>query len=191
MADPVARDQPAGQFPIPARHQHDGAAVHDRRVQAVHHAGDVEHRHHAQADRLGAGKAPQCGADDVGHQGAVAVHAALGQTGCARGVRQDRQIVRLRGMRPGPMAGSKRIGPACARQSGSGVRQVGVSAQPLIESRRRRILRIDQRGITHRLAVPRHQQLLQPLVGWQLGVCSDHASRPVRRCRSSPWFAGH
>ncbi len=131
--DPVARDQPPRELAIPARHEHHGRAGIDRAEHAVEHAGDVEHRHHAQAQRLGRAVAPLA-ADRVGHQGAMGVHAALGQTGRARGVGQQRQVVGRRGVRAGHALRGERIGPADVAG-----RQLDIGPKPGFHRRRRRV----------------------------------------------------
>ena len=149
VRDAVLRDEPAAELAIPARHEDDGRAGVHRAEHAVEHAGDVEHRHDAEADRLrAAGEAPLA-ADDVVHQGAMRVHAAFRHPGRSRRVGQERQIVRLRLMRPGLQSLRQRFGPA--RAAG---RQRRIGAQPGVHRRRRRVGLGDGAG-RHRVDVAR------------------------------------
>lgn len=76
VRDAVARDQPPGQLAVPVRHQHDGRGRMHRAQHTAHQAGDVEHRHNAQAHQLGPAAAPLAG-HGVVHQRSLCVHAAL------------------------------------------------------------------------------------------------------------------
>ena len=95
MADPPLRNQLPGVFPVPARHQHNGRTRINAGVHHRHHAGDVKQRHHAQSNVFVGGVVPHAAGHGVVHDAAVRVHAALGQSGGAAGVRQHRQVVRL------------------------------------------------------------------------------------------------
>ena len=180
VADAVARDQPPGQHAVPARHHHHRRAAPGRRQHAVDHAGDVEEGHHAQRDRLGADMAPQRAADDVGHQRAVGVHAALGQAGGAGGVGQQHQVVGPGEVRSRRQAGGQRVGPA-----GGALGQGRLGLQQRLHRRRHRQVRIDPAIRAEHVVPAGHQQRAQALrlgqarVGLahhlgQLGRADDH-----------------
>ena len=51
-SQPVALDELRGDVTIPAAHEHDRAALIQRRVHAALHAGDVEERQHDELTRV-------------------------------------------------------------------------------------------------------------------------------------------
>ena len=112
VRDPVVRDQPPGELAVPARHQHHRGAGIDRAEHAVEHAGDVEHRHHAEAQRLGRAVAPL----------AADACSPSGCDGCACSPWAGRSCPRCRAGAPGRRApavcgpgaqlGGERVGPA-------------------------------------------------------------------------------
>ena len=154
------------QLAIPARHEHHGAARVHRAEHAVEHAGDVEHRHDAEHDRLRpAGVAPLA-ADRVVHQRAMRVHAALRQAGRARGVGQQREIVGAGAMRArardrAPIASSQRVQPAGSGGSARSHASIAVG---------RRVGRGHLAGGRHRVGVARRDDRAHALVLGQRGV---------------------
>ena len=175
----MVRDQPARKLAVPARHQHLSRAAVHRAQHAVHHAGDVEHRHHAEADRFGRGVAPLT-AHRVVHQGPVRVHAALGQAGRARGVGQHREVVGARRVRTGREAHRQHVVPA---QAALGQRRI--RAQPGVHRRWRRVGRIE-RAFRHGIRVARHQHVARARFGCELRLRLSHRGGEVGAADDDP-----
>ena len=81
VGNAVALHEFGGDIPVPAGHQHDGAAGVDRGVHAVLHPRDVEERQHAQGDARHRRSVPNAPSHERRLQGAVRVDAAFRLSG--------------------------------------------------------------------------------------------------------------
>jgi hypothetical protein len=154
----VARDEPPGQFAIPARQQDRGGARADRGVHAEQHAGDVEHRHHPERHVGGADAIPDLRRMHVVADRAMGVHAALGLARGARRVAQGHQVIGITDVVRCVEGVGHRVAPV--QRPG---RHIGGGPQPALPGRGRGIVGREFGG--HRVGVVGHQQPLQPRVG--------------------------
>jgi len=170
VRDLKARDRATRQFTIPARQDHDRAAMEHRAQHAIEQSGDMEHRHHGQTHGFGRCPSPDAATTGIGHQGAVAVHATLGQPGGARGIGQQRQIVRLGRMR----ARLQRLRQRGRPMAGTGHDGWAV-LDPCSHRVRHRHARIDTAmAVDQGIGVARHEQRRQLLRGRQRGIGLVH-----------------
>ena len=107
--DAVALDQLCGGIAVPARHQHRGRAELDRDVHVRLHAGEVEHRQHAQHHALARGRRPEAGRRcwSRGCSNASACSPSAG-----RSCRRYRAVPQDRRGRPGAAPGTRPAGNA-------------------------------------------------------------------------------
>ena len=150
---------------VPARHQHQAGPEQNTGVHDADHTRDVKHGHHAQGHVFRCAIAPQGTGHGVVHDGAMRVHAALGQAGGATGVGQDGQVIRL-GLRRRQVhrRGCHQVRPRMHLT----IRQFGQS--PYRQQPRppglRHVFGADGIGSKH-IGELRHHQMLQTLIGRQ------------------------
>ena len=138
----------------------------DGGVHHADHAGDVEHRHHTQADIFSRSIAPHLAGAGVVHRPAVQVHAAFGQAGGAAGVGQDGQIVVARQVRAGFAALGHQFVPGMALAIGQR-RQRVARQQPVAPGRGH--VGLGALGVEG-VGELGHDQVRQPLARAQLGA---------------------
>ena len=125
------------------------------------HAGDVKHRDHAQRHAIGRGRAPHAAGHGVVHQGAMWMHAALGQARGAAGVGQHRKIVWPRRVLGGGLTARERITPG-VHLAPLQRWQRPRGAQPILP-RRGHVTGLQRRRVEG-IGVLTHQQVREPLV---------------------------